>query len=171
MSDRTDIQTGLNADIPDNHAGLNTPAVVRNSLFNRIVQRFCNLIDDKPFLGNVSNAYNFITTGYATITGLITGGSLVIGGGQTVTKIISNTASLSFPLVAAGATSDLTMALTGAVVGDSVIPGIANASMTTNGHFIMWVSAANQITVRFINNDTSPQTPSTGTFRASIVKF
>lgn len=90
----------------------------------------------------------------------------------TLAKTLTTTASLNFPSTAAGASSDLTVSLTGASDGDTVILGIPSASVVTNGLWQSFVSSANTITIRFINNDDiSALDPATGTFRVTILKY
>jgi len=85
------------------------------------------------------------------------------------TVIISATASLDFPSTATGAVSDLTLALSGAVLGDAVCIGVPNVSVAGSTMYSGWVSAANTVTVRFLNVG-SAQDPAAGTFRATIVR-
>lgn len=84
---------------------------------------------------------------------------------------ITATATLNFPSTAAGAKSDLTMTLTGAVAGEAVILGVPNGSVPANGAFFAWASASNTITVRYINNALlTAYDPASGTFTATIVR-
>jgi hypothetical protein len=85
--------------------------------------------------------------------------------------IYSNTATLNFPSTAAGASSDLTITITGAALNDVVIVGVPNGSTVATGCFTGWVSASNTVTVRFSNTDVlSALDPASGTFRATIIK-
>lgn len=87
-------------------------------------------------------------------------------------KTLTTTAVLDFPNTTASSNSDLTITLTGAVVGDVVLLGVDNASVMTNSCYTTWVSASNTITVRFNNYDgTNAKNPTSGTFRVSIVKY
>jgi len=84
---------------------------------------------------------------------------------------ITSVAFLNFPNTTAGSSSDLTMTLTGAVVGDAVILGVPNGSTSTNGVFTAWVSASDTIKVRFTNTNLATAIhPPNGTFRATIAK-
>jgi len=82
---------------------------------------------------------------------------------------ISATASLDFPSTATDAVSDLTLALSGAVLGDAVCIGVPNGSVVGSTMYSGWVSAANTVTIRFLNVGAA-QDPAVGTFRATIVR-
>lgn len=90
-------------------------------------------------------------------------------GGATVTDILTGTASLDFDLTT-NVSQDLTITVTGAAVGDSVMLGIPNASITADTVYTAWVSAADTITVRAARLAGTPD-PTSGTFRATVVKF
>lgn len=95
--------------------------------------------------------------------------TLQISAGTTINKYISATASLNFGSTAASSSSDLTITLTGAAVGDAVILGTANASVLANSCFTAWVSAANTVTVRFLNAQAvGALDPAAGTFKVAI---
>lgn len=109
----------------------------------------------------------------ATVGGVLLGGignveTLVRADVQEIVGIISATASLNFDLTAV-VSQDLTIALTGAAVGDVVIPGIPAGSVTADTQFMMWVSAADVVTVRASRLAGTPD-PASGTFRATIIK-
>lgn len=83
-------------------------------------------------------------------------------------QILTNSATLDFGNVATIGCSDLTIALTGAVLGDPVILGVPNASVVANSSFSAFVSASDVVTVRFcalISGD-----PASGTFKVTVVK-
>lgn len=82
-----------------------------------------------------------------------------------------NSATLNFASTGPGASSDLTVSLTGAVSGDIVAIGVPNGSTLSNGLFTAWVSASNTVTVRFSNNDLfSSLDPASGVFKVFIFK-
>lgn len=90
----------------------------------------------------------------------------------TLAKTLTNTATLDFGSTAAGAATDLTITVTGAVDGDPVSLGVPNASTLSDGAFSAWVSATNTVTVRFANNNlVTALDPASGTFRASIIHY
>ncbi len=83
--------------------------------------------------------------------------------------ILTGSASLNFGNTAAGASSDLTITVTGAAVGDVVTLGVPNGSVGGNGVFTAWVSAANTVTVRFTNtNLVAAIDPASGTFNVKV---
>lgn len=87
------------------------------------------------------------------------------------TPSVSATSTLDFGSTLPGAATDLTMTVTGAVVGDNVILGIPNGSMPANGAFIGWVSASNTVKIRYVNTDVlATYDPSSGSFKATILK-
>lgn len=89
-----------------------------------------------------------------------------------IAKTLTNTATLDFGSTAAGAATDLTMTVTGAVSGDVCAVGVPTGSSPTNGAFSCWVSAADTVTVRFINPDVlNSMDPASGTFRVSVIKY
>lgn len=102
----------------------------------------------------------------------VTGNGLRIGGGTDINKVMSNTATLDFGVTAAGAVSDLTITVTGAVDGDIVTLGVPNGSVTATGTYFGWVSAANTVTIRFTDNALAgTEDPASGTFRATVTHF
>jgi hypothetical protein len=96
-------------------------------------------------------------------------GTIQVGGGSTLQKFLTNTATLDFPSTVAGAVSALTITVTGAAVEDTVALGVAPGCVTTTGVYFAWVSAPNTVTVRFSPKAT--EDPSTGVFRATVIKF
>lgn len=87
-----------------------------------------------------------------------------------VPLMYSATATLDFPSTSANATSDLTIALTGASVGEQVIIGTPNSAVTAGGTFSAWVSAADTVTVRFRAGTAGAEDPATGAFTVSILR-
>jgi hypothetical protein len=87
------------------------------------------------------------------------------------TPSIFNTTTLDFGSTLPGAATDLTMTVTGAVVGDNVILGVPNGSVPANGLFVGWVSASNTVKIRYINTDVlTTYDPASGSFKALIIK-
>ena len=89
--------------------------------------------------------------------------------GAVVPTYLSNSVSLNFPLIAAGTCSvDLTFAMTGASVGDTIAPGWPSgleSGLIGN----MRVSAPNQIAVRLCNMGQSI-VPASAVFSATIIR-
>jgi hypothetical protein len=99
------------------------------------------------------------------------GGAITVGGGAAMQQILSATATLDFPSTGAGGSSDLTVTVTGAAVGDCVWLGVPNGSVPAGGTFFGWVSASDTVSVRFANNSGGALDPSSGTFRVSVARF
>lgn len=90
-------------------------------------------------------------------------------GTRSPTEDLVVTTTFDFPSTAAGAISDLTVVVTGAVVGDVV--AIGAPSIPNKGTYFAYVSATNTVTVRFANNDlTTAKDPSSGSFKVRILK-
>jgi hypothetical protein len=99
-------------------------------------------------------------------------GSVEIGNGTPISQVVSATATLDFPLTGGGGTtSDLSISVAGAALGDVVSLGVPAGSVTTQGIFTAWVSSSSVVTVRFANLASASQNPASGTFRAMITKF
>jgi hypothetical protein len=85
--------------------------------------------------------------------------------------ILAATSTLDFANTAAGAATDLTVNITGAVDGDPVMIGVPNGSTVANGHFVGWVSSTGVVTVRFLNNNlVAALNPASGTFKVAVLK-
>lgn len=115
-------------------------------------------------------------TGLASFKGVTVFGTegLTVGGGAgaAISKILSASATLNFGSTAAGASTDLTITVTGAVDGDPVFLGVPNGSTLANGVFTAWVSAADTVKVRFTNtNLLAALDPASGTFRVAVFHF
>jgi hypothetical protein len=88
----------------------------------------------------------------------------------TLAKTLTATATLDFP--STGNSSSLTVTVPGAADGDVVTLGIPSAAILANASYYAYVSAANTVTVMFINHNTvSAQNPAAGTFRVSVIKY
>lgn len=90
----------------------------------------------------------------------------------TLAKTLTATATLNFGSIAASSYADLTITVTGAADGDVVAIGVPNGSLINNVVFFGWVSAADTVTIRALNNDAaSAADPASGTFRATVLKY
>jgi hypothetical protein len=78
--------------------------------------------------------------------------------------------TINFPSTSANSSSDQTVTVTGAAIGDIVELGVDNAATLTNSSYTAWVSAANTVTIRFNNYSTGTQDPASGTFKVKVVK-
>lgn len=92
-------------------------------------------------------------------------------GGSTFSGILTAVATLDFPNTAAQQSSDLTITVPGAAVGDAVALGVPNGSVNANSGFFAWVSAANVVSVRFCNFSAGAIDPASGSFRVAVFKF
>lgn len=98
-------------------------------------------------------------------------GNVTIGEGTAITKVLSTTATINFARTSANTCSDSSaITLTGAADGDTVSVGVPNGSVPAGGTFFGWVSAANQVKVRFCADGTA-RDPASGTFRVTVVRF
>lgn len=95
---------------------------------------------------------------------------LTIGGGAVIKKLLSATAALDFGSIAAGASADLTITVTGAAVGDAVAIGLP-AAPAAGIVFFGFVSATNTVTVRAMNITGSNVDPASATYRATVLQF
>jgi hypothetical protein len=88
------------------------------------------------------------------------------------TNIITATATLDFPDTSAGAVSTLSVTLTGARIGDAVFLGIDPDIFVSTAPFtfIGWVSASDEVSIRFVNNHTGNINPNSNTFRVVVYK-
>lgn len=103
------------------------------------------------------------------------GGVQVGSTGSTLLAEYSNSATLDFGSTAAGATTDLTITVTGAADGDVVMLGVPNGSEpagTNLYNWRAWVSSANTVTIRLLNmNTVTAIDPASGTFRAAVLHY
>jgi hypothetical protein len=117
---------------------------------------------------------NVLTTSGVTFDTLSLSTSLTIGSGGATTAItghLSATAALNFDLTGAGVTTqDLTIAVTGAALGDTVTLGVPDVSVNQGVLFFAWVDAADSVTVRAVDVDSSNPNPASGTFRVDVWK-
>lgn len=82
------------------------------------------------------------------------------------------TATLDFPNTVAGASSDLTVTVPGAVSGDVVALGVPAASVPANGSYSAWISGPDTATVRYANNDlVTAYNPASGVFRVAVTRY
>jgi len=86
-------------------------------------------------------------------------------------RVLKGSSTLDFGSTAAGASTDLTITVTGAADGDVVSLGVPNASVTATGRYFAWVSATNTVTVRFSPTIlVGSEDPASGTFKVTVTK-
>jgi len=95
---------------------------------------------------------------------------LSILAGSRVKFIKTATATLNFAEIAAGASEDLTITITGAAANYSVSLGLPTAP-EAGIVFTAFVSAADTVTVRATNITTGAINPASATFRATVIGF
>lgn len=171
-----------------------------NKLFLSNTSSYCGILDNVYLgaTGTIPNALLQIKAGttslqqirlnsgaLATGTNIISGGIefvaptfyMTVNTGTTSTDrveiagILKGSATLDFGNTLAGAVSDLTLTCTGAVSGDKVNLGVPGGSVPAGGGFFAWVSASDEVTVRYFNNNlVTAYDPASGTFKVSVQK-
>jgi len=101
--------------------------------------------------------------------GLQVKGSLSVGNGVTVQKILGGSFALDFPSTAAGAVSDINVTVTGANVQDVCAMGVGPTAVTATGQYTCWVSALNTVTIRFSPKAT--EDPANAGFRITVIQY
>lgn len=133
--------------------------------------RFVINSDGTFYLGNAAGGFpaisststTFVVNKNTEISGTVTAGGFIGN--------IGNSATLNFGNTAAGSSTDLTIAVTGAVDGDAVALGVPIASQTANGVYSAFVSAPDVITVRFTNTNLATAIdPASGTFNVKLIR-
>src|SRR3990167_7560916 len=81
-----------------------------------------------------------------------------------IVTVIHATATLNFGNTSAQTTSDLTINVPRAVMGDLVVLGVPNGSIS-GGTWFAWVSSDGVVTVRFANHTVSAINPDSGDFK------
>lgn len=94
----------------------------------------------------------------------------VTSSGTACTKLLSATGTLNFASIAAAASEDLTIAVTGAAVGDAVHLGLP-AAPTAGIVFNAFVSAADTVTVRAHNYTAGAIDPASASYRVVVMGF
>lgn len=82
---------------------------------------------------------------------------------------LSATATLDFPSCATLVGADLTIDVPGAVVGNPVAVGTPAAPAASTG-YVAFVSAADVVTVRFLNSSAGTVNPASGSFTVTVFK-
>lgn len=127
-------------------------------------------------LDNGTQGFTITATKLGLMAPVTTNNTLSVGGSLTIastTPIVgakSATATLDFPSIAALASSDLTITVTGAAVNDSVmlgLPAIPAAGIV----FFGFVSASNTVTIRAMNITALSVNPASATYRATVIQF
>jgi hypothetical protein len=92
----------------------------------------------------------------------------IAGNGNTITKVLSGSASLNFGSISAVSQADLTITVTGAAVGDEVIMALP-AAPAAGIVFNAFVSATDTVTIRASNITASPVDPAAATYGVIVI--
>jgi hypothetical protein len=95
-------------------------------------------------------------------------GFIASEGSNTITKVLSGSASLNFGSIGAAAQADLTITVTGAAVGDEVVMALP-AAPAAGLIFNAFVSAANTVTIRASNITAAPVDPAAATYGVIVI--
>jgi len=96
-----------------------------------------------------------------------TSSQLLVADGS-VNTILTSSGTLDFPSTAANAQSSLTLSVVGSVVGDVISLG---SSVPAAGcMYYAYVSAADTVTIRFINMSLAAVDPASSTFKVKVLK-
>jgi hypothetical protein len=107
--------------------------------------------------------------GTTTFSGpVVSQNGFIVGSGSTITKVLSASASLNFASIPAVSQADLTITVTGAVVGDEVIMALP-AAPAAGIVFNAFVSAANTVTIRASNITASAVDPAAATYGVIVL--
>lgn len=90
------------------------------------------------------------------------------GGGIGITKMLTATADLDFPSLSSNETEELTMTVTGAAIGDTVILA-APSGLERDLVFSGFVSATDTVNVRLHNCNHGAINPASATWRATVM--
>lgn len=94
----------------------------------------------------------------------------VIIGGTSIAEVLTTTAALDFGSIAAAASADLTITVTGSAVNDGVVLGLP-AAPTAGIVYQAFVSAVNTVTVRATNITAGAIDPASQTFRVVVIGY
>lgn len=114
-----------------------------------------------------------ITTATATTanTGTLTAStSIAVGGGTAITKILTATQTIDFANILTTAKEDVTVAVTGAAVGNVVTLGLPAAPAAGLG-FMAYVSAADTVTIRAFNYTGVAVDAASASYRVTVLKY
>ncbi len=103
------------------------------------------------------------------VTGAATAATLALAGGSVLAKYLTASAALDFGSILTLAQADLTIAVTGAAVGDNVALGLP-AAPEAGMSFMAFVSSTNVVTVRATNTSGSTIDSASATYRVAVFK-
>jgi hypothetical protein len=110
-----------------------------------------------------------ITMSLTTFSGPVRSlNGFIAGNGNTITKVLSGSASLNFGSIAAVSQADLTITVTGAAVGDEVIMALP-AAPAAGIVFNAFVSATDTVTIRASNITAAGVDPAAATYGVIVI--
>jgi len=112
---------------------------------------------------DAGTAYEMIKVSHA--------GGFSVGGGAGIKKILSATAALDFPLIAAQSSADLTVTVTGAALFDVVAVGLPANGISASVVTSAFVSAADTVTVRVLNVSALGVDPPSQSYRITVFNY
>jgi hypothetical protein len=131
----------------------------------------------KGATGQTGNLFEGQTDTGSVLASISSAGNLAIAGtlkigssGTPIVRCFSAIATLDFPSIPAQSSSDLTITVTGAATGDTVIVG-RPAAPTTGIITTAFVSAANTVTVRAHNITAGAIDPASASYRVAVLGF
>ena len=156
-----------------------------------------SIAGNKTFTGDLATSGAFSATGFSTLTGGVSVGTMAttsslthilgvnssnaigeiaLGSGFSLTSGTLNLggftlATLDFPNTSAQSSSDLTISYTGAAVSHPVMLAVPDGSAPANTNYTAWVSAANTVKVRFNNYSSSSLNPNSGQFTIFVLNL
>jgi hypothetical protein len=93
-------------------------------------------------------------------------------GKQTIlARIVKGYADLDFPSTGSRQSSVRYVSCVGAAIGDPVILGIPNSADEDNSTYTAWVSAVDQVCIKFNNYSAGSINPAGGRFKVSVLKY
>jgi hypothetical protein len=180
---------GATPNITIANAGVSTTGVVTAS-----TQTFGGA---KTFAGDINGSSALNITGFSTLTGGATIGTMAttsslthiigvnssnaigeiaLGSGLNLSSGTLNLggfvlATLDFPNTSAQSSSDITVAYTGAAVSHPVMLAIPDGSAPANTNYTAWVSSANTVKIRFNNYSSGSINPASGQFTVFVLNL
>lgn len=120
--------------------------------------------------GSTSVVLKFLGYIYDVAPGnTVSSGETIAPAGPQPFSVLTGSDSLNFGNTLAQTSADLTIAVTGAVVGDYVVLGVPNAAVNADSCYTAWVSAGDTVSVRFNNYSAAPINPAAGTFNVMVI--
>jgi len=157
-----------------------------------------SMAGNKTFTGDLATSQAFSATGFSTLTGGASIGTMATTSSLTHVLGVNSSnaigeigvadgikftsgslgldsyktiALMDFPSTNAQSSSDITATVTGAVAGTPVLLGVPNAAVLANTSYSAWVSSTNTVTVRFNNYSSAAANPAQGSFYLIVLNL